>query len=90
MRRTYRWRLEIKVLCGDDPVDFQSLPEWARDSIMQLVRNGDTQRNAYLDDSTVNNCQNGSYDCDTCACNGDCPDQGMDGKPSREEVKSDD
>lgn len=43
MRRTYRWRLEIKVLCGDDPVDFQSLPAWARDSIMQLVRNGDTQ-----------------------------------------------
>lgn len=57
---------------------------------MQLVRSGDTQGNAYLDDGTVNNCQNGSYDCDTCACNGDCLDQGMDGKPSREEVKSDD
>ena len=57
---------------------------------MGRVRKGDTRGNAYLDDSTVNDCQNGGYDSDTWACDGDCPDQGMDGKPSREEVKSDD
>ena len=28
-----------------------------------------------------NNCDNNTFDCDACIKNGDCPSQGMDGKP---------
>lgn len=34
-----------------------------------------------------NNCRNESYDCSTCSRNGDCPDQGVGGRPARLEIR---
>ena len=39
----------------------------------------------YIEESDVeeeeDNCENGTYNCDSCSLNGDCPQQGADGKP---------
>lgn len=33
------------------------------------------------------NCENGVYNCDACAKNGDCIEQGIDGRPKFKEEK---
>lgn len=32
------------------------------------------------------NCEAGTYNCDSCCLNGDCPDQGVDGRPRWKEA----
>ncbi len=81
MERHYDWRLEIKVTCGDNQVNFEDLPAWAKNGIMHMVRNGSSCGDVIFDDGLKDNCQNGSYNCDNCGRNGDCLDQGLDGEP---------
>lgn len=40
MSKIYEWKVEIKVTSGGEPVDFHSLPAWAKESIMHMVGNG--------------------------------------------------
>lgn len=42
-----------------------------------------------LDEELEDNCENGTYDCDTCINNGDCIRQGEDGRPFWEECDGD-
>lgn len=37
------------------------------------------------EDDWMDNCESRSYDCDSCEKNGDCPDQGIDGRPKWQE-----
>lgn len=45
-----------------------------------------TDHHAVLKDAKViDNCETESYNCDSCVRNGDCPNQGMDGRPKWED-----
>lgn len=81
MEREYGWRLEIRVTCETDVLEFAELPECTRESIMNLIRSGSTYGYFELDDGEEDNCKNGKYNCDSCGLNGDCIEQGIDGRP---------
>ena len=83
MTKTGWWHVSFDITIDGEETDFDKLSETSQKHILKMI--GDGFRAGEVveesDDEGEDNCQNGSYNCDTCVRNGDCPDQGIDGEP---------
>ena len=59
--------------------------DWHGDQLLDDGFFGHLVDEGYIEEPDVeeeeDNCENETYNCDSCSLNGDCPQQGVDGKP---------
>ncbi len=77
------WSVSFEVALGGIPASIEDLSEENRQHIKEMVAAGyEAGEISEECEDADDNCENGTYNCDSCRRNGDCLDQGMDGRPS--------
>lgn len=90
MTKTGWWSVRFEVTLEGVGIDFDELSDCSQEHILKMIAEGFKSGEVVEEDDKDDNCANHTYDCDTCACNGDCTLQGMDGKPKWMEEEDED
>lgn len=91
MTKTGWWSVGLHVKLEGEEIPFDALSETSQEHILKMIADGYRSGEVVEESEDLeDNCENETYDCDSCVRNGDCCQQGIDGQPRFLEFDEDD